>query len=246
MRIPRIYTTFALEQSDKVVLDPKAQKHIKDVLRMQVGDSIILFNGDGHDYSSVINEISKKEVHAKIISKNKITNESPLSIHLLQPLCRSEKMDWCLQKATELGVTEITPYTSKRVNISIAKDRLDKKLNHWNSVAQSACEQSGRSIIPVVNNPVTFYEAVSSASNIKCLKIIASPEAKNISFADLPNDSTECICAIGPEGGFEDEEIKLAQSADFSSIQLGPRILRLETAVITVISLCQSRWGDLN
>ncbi len=246
MRIPRIYTSFALEQSDKVVLDPKAQKHIKDVLRMNVDDSIILFNGDGHDYSSVINEISKKEVHAKIISKNKITNESPLSIHLLQPLCRSEKMDWCLQKATELGVNKITPYVSSRVNISIPKDRINKKLAHWNSVIQSACEQSGRATIPVINTPLPLQEIITSISANDCIKIIASPTGTS-NFNELTKqEDTCCVCAIGPEGGFENSEVDHAQSHGFFAVQLGPRILRLETAVTSAITLCQANWGDLH
>ena len=213
---------------------------------MKVGDSLILFNGDGHNYTGVISELSKKQSCVQILDNNQATNESPLHIHLYQPLCRSEKMDWCIQKATELGVSEITPYVSSRVNINIPADRLNKKILHWNSVIQSACEQSGRSTIPTIHSPHPFHDLILTSGTQDHIKIIASPAAEK-NFNELINKNYgHCICAIGPEGGFDKKELALAESNGFIGTQLGPRVLRLETAVITAITICQLHWGDMN
>lgn len=246
MRIPRIYTASNLHQADNVILETKALKHIKDVLRMNAGDCVSLFNGDGYNYAGTIKELSKKSICIELTDKHKADNESPLYLHLLQPLCRSDKMDWCLQKATELGANEITPYTSTRVNINIPKDRLNKKMIHWNSVAQSASEQSGRASIPIINPPLAFHDLISSTNNQEGIKIIASPSSAKI-FAEIAQQEYQlCICAIGPEGGFNDKEIRHAESHDFIVVQFGPRVLRLETAVISAMTICQSSWGDLS
>ena len=244
LRIPRIYTASTLHLSVSTDLEAKALKHIKDVLRMTVGNEIVLFNGDGYDYHATISELSKKCLRVDILTKQQVSNESSLSIHLLQPLCRSDKMDWCLQKATELGVNTITPFISSRVNISIAANRIEKKMAHWNSVIQSACEQSARAIIPHLNTPVTYSSAVSNFPS-STIKILASPLADKETFKRVQS-SSECICAIGPEGGFDEHEITLAENEGFTPILMGPRVLRLETAVISALSLCQSHWGDFN
>ena len=212
MRIPRIFTQHKLQVSASINLESKAVKHVKDVLRMSTGSAVILFNGDGNDYYASISDVTKKSVSVFIDSKQAVNNESSVSIHLLQPLCRADKMDWCIQKATELGVSQITPFVSSRVNINIAANRLEKKMDHWRSVIESACEQSGRAVIPCIND-----FSVSA-----------------------------CVCVIGPEGGFSQDEILQAQHEGFIPIKMGPRILRLETAVISALTLCQSRWGDLN
>ena len=245
MRIPRIFTQADLNESDTITLDAKAQKHLKDVLRMSVDNEVILFNGDGHDYAGNIQELSKKTARVQIKSKTKVDNESPLSIHLLQPLARSEKMDWCLQKATELGVNKITPFISTRVNTNIGADRLEKKISHWQSVIQSACEQSGRAIVPVIEAPKKFNDVISNLKT-DAVKLIASPIETNTSIENTKTNAKECICAIGPEGGFTDEEIKCAQASSFLPLHIGPRILRLETAVISAMTLCQLRWGDFS
>jgi 16S rRNA (uracil1498-N3)-methyltransferase len=245
LRIPRIYTQYELQVSTNINLEAKAVKHIKDVLRMSIGNEVILFNGDGNDYNASISELSKKSVSVTIASKQAISNESSLSIHLLQPLCRAEKMDWCLQKATELGVNEITPFISARVNINIAGNRLEKKMHHWCSIIESACEQSGRATIPNINPPLAFNVAINNFPN-ETIKLIASPTASEATLSLTNVSTSSCICAIGPEGGFSQDEILQAQHEDFTPIKMGPRILRLETAVISALTLCQSRWGDFN
>ena len=245
MRIPRIFTPHELQVSASINLEAKAVKHIKDVLRLSVGNGLILFNGDGNDYNASISELTKKGVSVTIQAKHPISNESSVFIHLLQPLCRAEKIDWCLQKATELGVNEITPFISSRVNISIAANRLEKKMDHWRSVVESACEQSGRATVPSINQPIAFNIAINDSPN-KSIKLIASPSADKTTLPPADISTTTCICAIGPEGGFNQDEIHQAQHEGFIPIKMGPRILRLETAVISALTLCQSRWGDFN
>ncbi len=243
MRIPRIYTQHELQVSNKASLETSAAKHIKDVLRMSTGNQVILFNGDGHDYSGSICELSKKSVCVLIEKRQSLSNESPLSIHLLQPLCRAEKLDWCIQKATELGINEITLFNSARVNVNITAARLDKKMAHWRSVIESACEQSGRATIPTINSPTPFNDAVNKTS-LDAIKLIASPTAETTKLTPTNKVSTSCICAVGPEGGFNQDEILQAEHQGFHPIKMGPRVLRLETAVISALTLCQSHWGD--
>lgn len=244
MRISRIYTTAELQVTAEICLDANACKYIKEVLRLKCGHSLILFNGDGFDYQAEIVALAKKKISVAIISKSQIDNESSLSVHLLQPLCRSEKMDWCLQKATELGVSEITPFLSNRVNINVPAERLAKKMHHWQAVVASACEQSGRAKLPVVNTPLKFNPAVQAIAH-EATKVVAAPNGAD-KFSTMSTDNIKhCVCLIGPEGGLTTEEMLVLDNAGFSTISLGPRILRLETAVIATIALLQSHWGDL-
>jgi len=244
LRIPRIYTDSDLDTQHSVDLEAKAHKHLKDALRMKPGDSVILFNGNGNDYQGTIKEISKKVLRIDIKEAKSINNESKLELHLLQPLCSSEKLDLCIQKATELGVKTIIPFVSSRVNINIASNRLEKKMSHWQSVIQSACEQSGRARLPAMHTPVSFSDAVCKIADAE-IKIIASPYAdkqENLTIKETVN----CVCAIGPEGGFTQQEINHAIQLGFKTIRIGPRILRLETAVISALTLCQFSWGDFS
>ena len=242
MRIPRIYTHNRLDKGQAIELETKAHKHLKDVLRMSVGDSVILFNGDGCDYQGKITELSKKKLLVTIEQSHALNNESCLNVHLLQPLCSSEKMDLCLQKATELGVKSITPFISNRVNIHIAGNRLEKKMAHWQSVIQSACEQSGRAQLPMLHSPAPLYNVMTNTPEVD-VKLIASPTIEQ-QYSFQSENFSSCVCAIGPEGGFTDQEVHKARELGFKTIQMGPRVLRLETAVISALTLCQYRWGD--
>ncbi len=243
MRIPRIYTHQHLDTEITVILEAKSHLHLKNVLRMSTGDRVILFNGDGMDYPAIIQTITKKLTTVKIQKALALKNESHLDIHLLQPVCSADKMDLCIQKATELGVQTITPFFSTRVNISLTRHHIQKKITHWRSIMQSACEQSGRARLPELNAPVSFTDAIDNApaADIKC---IASPGADTQPAISEQYSASRCICAIGPEGGFTDEEVDYAEHSGFNSIKFGPRVLRLETAVISTITYCQLRWGD--
>lgn len=241
--MPRIYTHQHLDTEITVMLEAKPHLHLKNVLRMSAGDRVILFNGDGMDYPGTIQTVTKKLTSIKIQQALTLKNESHLEIHILQPLCSADKMDLCIQKATELGVQTITPFISTRVNISLSSHHIQKKMTHWQSIIQSACEQSGRARLPQLNAPASFTDAIDNtpAADIKC---IASPRADVQSPISEQYSPSSCICAIGPEGGFTDEEVYYAEHSGFNSIKLGPRVLRLETAVISTITYCQLHWGD--
>jgi len=248
MRVPRIYIHHSLSKSIMAQLNEKGIKHVREVLRLSVGHQIILFNGDGYDYLGEIVESQKRRVDILIQDRIYVAVESPLKIHLLQPLCRSDKMDWCLQKATELGVSTITPFISSRVNFNLPPNKIDKKLAHWQSVIHSACEQCGRAITPMVNAPIDYQTLITSLPQ-HSHKIIANPHqasSHSHDFELLPEHQQEVICAVGPEGGFSTEEIQFSLQHSFQSYRLGPRILRLETAVVTLLTMTQAYFGDLN
>lgn len=245
MRVPRIHTITPLSETQTAALDDKGIKHIRDVLRLNVGHQVILFNGDGYDYHGEITELHKRNVLIQIQDKILVECESPLHLHLLQPLCRSDKMDWCLQKATELGVNSITPFISSRVNLNLPHNKIDKKITHWQSVIHSACEQCGRARVPEINAPIEYQTLIASLPEDAC-KIIANPYADENSDTEMPLNRDRVICAVGPEGGFSPEEIEFSQQHGFNSQRLGPRILRLETAVVSLLTITQSHCGDLN
>lgn len=246
VRIPRIFTIVDLQASTQVALDADACKHVKDVLRLKPGHQVILFNGQGFDYHGEITAVKKRHINVAVNDRTRVDNESSIKIHLLQPLCRSDKMDWCVQKATELGVQQITPFISQRVNVQIPPERLAKKMHHWTAVAASACEQSGRARLPRLDAPQLFSHVIDSAAP-EDAKFIAVPgSAETIAAAANDQSIDCCVCLIGPEGGFTNEETNLAEKTGFKTISLGPRILRLETAVVATITLMQSRWGDMH
>ena len=162
---------------ESIDVDSSASNHLKDVLRLKVGHKVTLFDGDGFDYTGRITKLDKKSVRIEVHSYQRIVNESSLKIHLLQPVSRAEKMDWCIQKATELGVHQITPVICKRSNVKYEDKKIEKKLTHWQSVITSACEQSGRATIPSICAPLAYTEALTKISAKNALKIITSPIA---------------------------------------------------------------------
>jgi len=243
VRISRIFTTAELRADTIIELNDGIAKYVRDVLRLTAGHPVIMFNGDGNDYSAELVDVQKKSVRVQLQQAQTSHTESALQLHLLQPLCAGDKFDLCLQKATELGVTQITPFISSRVNVNLPANRLEKKIAHWQGVIQSACEQSGRAKLPQLNQPVPFQQALLSCSS-DSLKLIASPTATRAHTSTQTVQSISCL--IGPEGGFNPDEVVLAEQHDFQPIRMGPRILRLETAVISLLSLLQAQHGDLN
>jgi 16S rRNA (uracil1498-N3)-methyltransferase len=243
VRISRIFTTAELRAETVIELNDGIAKYVRDVLRLTVGHSIIVFNGDGNDYPGELIDVQKKTVRVQLQQAQTSDTESALQLHLLQPLCAGDKFDLCLQKATELGVTQITPFISSRVNVNLPANRLEKKMAHWQGVIQSACEQSGRAKLPQLNQPIPFQQALLNCPT-DSLKLIASPTANRAHSPTQPVPSISCL--IGPEGGFSPDEVTLAEQHGFQSIKMGPRILRLETAVISLLSLLQAQHGDLN
>ncbi len=244
MRNIRLYCSQRLHSSATIELDTKATKHAVQVLRLKTGDSITLFNGDGMDYPALL-KIAGKSACATISAVNLNTSESELPIKLVQGISRSEKMDFTLQKSTELGVNQIQPVFCLRSIVTLKGPRLSKKIEHWTSVIQSACEQSGRSKLPVLLQPMTIEQFFTILPTEFKIRIMLDPMA-NCSFSSLSPGSDGCELLIGPEGGFDESEIQAARSAGFSPLSLGPRILRTETAGLASIAILQSLYGDLN
>lgn len=241
MRIPRIFTGQVLQAESTFDLEPGPSQHLSRALRMQVGDSLILFDGRGGEYPATLSAVGKKQVRVATGALDSREVESPLSIHLGVAISRGDRMDWVVQKATELGVTAITPLLTERTEVKLKGDRAEKKINHWQQVATSACEQSGRNRIPQLA-PLTLLQSWLGTTAAD-RKLVLHHRAINQTHSETIPTSVALL--IGPEGGLSDEEIQLAETAGYQSLQLGPRILRTETAPLAAVTLLQSRWGDM-
>jgi len=251
VRITRLYHPKKLCCGETTQLDKEASNHLVRVLRTQIGSPIVLFNGGGVDYFCTTLSDHPKKTLVSIDSSVAIKNESNLNITLIQGLSRNDRMDTTVQKAIELGVNRIIPAICQRSNTKLNKDKLAKKLAHWRKVAISACEQSGRSVIPEITEIISLDDSAKSLVPLltpDALKIILAPDS-NTSLKDVElSSAAEPIHTIetfiGPEGGLNSEEIKLLENIRFKSVCFGPRILRTETAGPAVISALQILWGD--
>lgn len=242
MRQSRIYTPQPLQSIDSVELTGSASHYLARVLRLSKGDSVTLFNGDGRDYSADICEIQRQRVLVRLIGSKTPGNESPLRITLVQAICRGERMDYSLQKATELGVFCIQPVTSRRVEVRLDGTRQAKRLAHWQGVVISACEQSGRALVPEVRTPLPLNEWLAATDGSQ--RLVLDPVAKKkLSRISVVSDSISIL--VGPEGGFADEEMEEMRAKGVISVALGPRVMRTETAGPASIAVLQARMGDL-
>lgn len=243
MKIPRVYVNEPLHVGTDIGLNKDVFKYLVRVLRRAQGDAIELFNGDGFNYHATLKLASPSSAAAEIQAKKKNTSESPLHINLVQSLAKGTKLDLVVQKATELGVNQITPVISERSVMQIDNDRIDRKLAHWQGVAVSAATQCQRSLVPVIERPLSLLEWIEKyAIPASCLLLHPSAK-KTLKDVDLP--SSACSLLVGPEGGFTEAEIKHAVTRGAIPFQCGPRVLRTETAGFTAIAILQSLFGDL-
>lgn len=240
MRIPRIYSTTPLQANSLISLDEQASHYLGKVLRMQAGRELIVFDGSGGQYPATIDSISKKSVVINTGMHDLVDNQSPLHTHLAIGLSRGERWDFVLQKATELGVTEITPLFTERCEVKLTGDRLDKKFGHWQSILISAAEQCQRNILPALNPVVNFSDFIKTTPNGLGLVLHHRSDSK-ITDYEAPS---ACTLVVGPEGGLSDDEISQALATDYQALTLGPRVLRTETAPLAALSVVQSLWGD--
>jgi 16S rRNA (uracil1498-N3)-methyltransferase len=243
MRTTRIFVDQSLRTGKRIALPEDAAAHLVRVLRMQPGDACVLFNGDGGDFAATIVSANKRGVEADVGARTEIDNESPLRITLVQGIARGEKMDWILQKATELGVTEVLPVNSDRSEVKLDAERAVKRLAHWRSVVVSACEQSGRARVPDVAGAQPLANVANGLASTR--RFLLDPEAAD-AIATMPALEGDCVLAVGPEGGWSDRDRAVLQGAGFKGLRLGPRILRTETAGIAAIAALQARFGDLS
>jgi len=241
MKNIRIYQAGTLIEGESISLDKSASNHLIRVLRLKNNQIFTLFNGEGGEFSCRL-QISGKTAVTHIDSFIQTHNESPLNIHLFQGISKGERMDFAIQKAVELGVHGITPVFCDRTVVNLKADRLDKKRQHWQAIAISACEQSGRNIVPRINEACSLEQALQLNSDN--LKLMLEPTSNNSLKTLITNNKLFSIY-IGPEGGFSDEEIIQAKQNDVAGVTLGPRILRTETAALSAITSIQLLWGDL-
>lgn len=242
----RFYTNTPLNIGDTIQLSASAAAHATRALRLNLDDEVIIFNGDGHDYGCTISSIEKNTVFVRVNQSQQLNNESPLKITLIQAISSGDRMDFTIQKAVELGVTLIQPITSQRSVVKLSTERAEKRTQHWQNIAISACEQSGRAVVPNVLAPLSFSQYF--AKNTKkddesILKITLAPTATK-DLKSLLQTSYHIQLLIGAEGGLSDDEILLSQRNGFEAITLGKRILRTETAGLAAIASMQTLWGD--
>lgn len=244
MRIPRFYQEIDVELGQTQVLSGLNHRHAVQVLRLKLDDVLILFDGKGGEYVAKINVASKRDSSAILESFNNIDRESCLKSTLILSTIKSDKMDFAIQKSVELGVTVIQPMISHRSVIKIKADRLQKKMQHWQAIIVGACEQSGRTQIPMLEEPVFLEACLNKYQADLCIGMVPTSTEK---FTDLKlqNNEQGVTLFIGPEGGFTDEEETLMRSHKINTINFGSRILRAETAVIAGLTACQQQWGDL-
>jgi 16S rRNA (uracil1498-N3)-methyltransferase len=242
MRHSRIHTSQPLLSVNSVELAGKAGHYLTRVLRLSKGDPVTLFNGDGYDYSGEISDVQSQRVRVRMTGSMNPGNESPLKITLVQAICRGERMDNALQKATELGVFCIQPLMSQRVGVRLDESRQIKRITHWQGVVISACEQSGRAVVPEVKKPISLSDWLPGDDQTRLL--VLDPVAENkLSGLSIEDDCISIM--VGPEGGFTHEELEKVRANGAQAVSLGPRILRTETAGPAAIAVLQAKTGGL-
>jgi 16S rRNA (uracil1498-N3)-methyltransferase len=240
---PRFYYPGDLSQGATRDLPDQAVHHAARVLRLSVGDTVILFNGEGGEASAEIHAITKHRVIVRVGQRLARDVEAPLRIVLLQGLSARERMDFTVQKAVELGVAEIYPVETRRSVMRLAQERAERRVEHWQNLAVSACEQCGRNRVPPVH-PVTplpdWLGSHAQAAGQTRLILSAQGEKR---LRDLPQ-AAEIVLTAGPEGGFAPEELEMTIACGFIPVRLGPRVLRTETAALAALAAIHALWGD--
>jgi 16S rRNA (uracil1498-N3)-methyltransferase len=218
----------------------KPAHYLRRVLRVTVAQRIVLFNGDGHDYLAEVVRPGKKEFILSVIDRVPAAMESGLRIIVVQAISRGERMDQTLQKCTELGVAAFQPLFSERVEVRLSTEKMTRRLEHWNGVVVSACEQSGRAVVPEVLSPMDFADWI--VTNNSGRRLVLTPHSESPLARVELNDQVEL--AAGPEGGFSDTEQGLMASHGVEAFSLGPRVLRTETAAPAAVAVLQALGGD--
>lgn len=244
MRTIRIHVDRPLASGTDFTLPAQAAEHVARVLRLDVGAPVVLFSGDdGLEYDATLSAVGKREVVATVGEGRAVENESPLALTLAQGVARGEKMDLIVQKATELGIARIVPILTERSEVKLDATRAEKRLLHWRAVAASACEQSGRARVPVIEPAVALGAWLGSLGDGGPMRLALLPEGSKRPGELALKDAA--ILAIGPEGGFGERDRSALAATGFTGLKLGPRILRTETAGLAAIAALQALYGDV-
>lgn len=242
MRLTRVHVAMPLATGAVVALPEGPATHLTRVLRLREGDACVLFNGDGTDHDAVLRTVGKRGVEVELTGARTVDNSSPLALTLLQGIARGEKMDLILQKSTELGVAAVIPVFADRTEVRLEGERLAKRTAHWHSVIASACEQSGRTRLPALDDARSLEDAVARLP-AGGLRLVLDPQGEH-RFASLAAPQGDVVVAIGPEGGWSPRDREVLRGAGFEGLRLGPRVLRTETAGLAAIAALQARFGD--
>ena len=240
----RLFVSGQLINGADVTIEGDRARYLGRVLRLRVGDEITVFNGQGPEWAATIGAMTKTTATLHIGNSHEAGTESPLKIHLVQGISRGERMDFVVQKATELGVKRITPVLTEYGVVKLDEARAEKRRDHWKSVAASACEQSGRTRLPLIDIPMSLNDWFGNKPADVDAELILVPGAPT-PLGTIATPTTKVCLLIGPEGGFSDTEYENAAIAGFNAVSLGPRVLRTETAAIAALTVLQSSWGDL-
>jgi len=238
MKKIRLYQNTVFNVGDKVSLEKNNEHHLLKVLRFPVGNTITLFNGDGFNYQAIVIS-TKKTYKVEVLSKQKNESESSLDLTLAQGIAKGEKMDFLIQKAVELGVIRIIPIQTEHCVVRLKADKVAKRIDHWQKIANNTCEQSGRSVIVDISLPQTLTELLNKPNHNGF--VLHHRATENLQTMEKQSKAT---ILIGPEGGLSDAEIKQATNAGFQPLLLGKRILRTETASLVAIANMQLLWGS--
>jgi 16S rRNA (uracil1498-N3)-methyltransferase len=249
MRLTRVYVDAPVAAGRRLVVEGSAANHIARVLRLRSGDALTVFDGSGGEFGARIEEFRKEAVVVAVEEHRPLDRESPLPLTLTQGISRGERMDWIIQKATELGASRIVPVFTKRSVVRLDEKQAERKLQHWRAIAIAACEQCGRNRIPDLAAPVDFFDMLPADSaggpdSSGSTRLLLSPGG-DLRIDDLQDVGTGITVLIGPEGGLEDVEQEAAIAAGFKAVRLGPRVLRTETAAIAALTIIQRYFGDL-
>ena len=239
--MPRFYVDFALSPDSVVELPDNVVRHL-NVLRVKNTEEIVLFNGNGKAYPALPEVLEKRRASVRILREEAMDNESPLNITLVQAVSAAERMDFTLQKSVELGVAEIRPVISERCVVRLSGERAEKRVARWQEIVVSACEQSGRSIVPKVLPLTTYVQALQQLPQETTKLLMSLSRAQKLS--DVQPQSGKVVFMVGPEGGWTEKEEQQAFDAGFRSVTLGKRVLRTETASLAAIAAMQTLWGD--
>ena len=224
-----------------VELPDNVVRHL-NVLRVKNTEEIVLFNGNGKSYPALSEVLEKRRASVRILREEATDNESPLKITLVQAVSAAERMDFTLQKSVELGVAEIRPVISERCVVRLSGERAEKRVARWQEIVVSACEQSGRNIVPKVLPLTTYVQALQQLPQETTKLLMSLNRAQNLS--DVQPQSGKVVFMVGPEGGWTEKEEQQAFDAGFQSVTLGKRVLRTETASLAAIAAMQTLWGD--
>ncbi len=239
--MPRFYVDFALSSDSVVELPDNVVRHL-NVLRVKNTEEIVLFNGNGKAYPALPEVLEKRRASVRILREEATDNESPLNITLVQAVSAAERMDFTLQKSVELGVAEIRPVISERCVVRLSGERAEKRVARWQEIVVSACEQSGRNIVPKVLPLTTYAQALQQLPQETTKLLMSLNRAQKLS--DVRPQSDKVVFMVGPEGGWTEKEEQQAFDAGFQSVTLGKRVLRTETASLAAIAAMQTLWGD--